>query len=655
MPPPQKKKRSNPPGINALIGKCSDETFSDFMRALGHEKHRSRCADDLRDDTMHLMHRLDLPAVGGGQISWEFLEPNRLIAHVIEACPQLAEAYARAANECAPTVDRPWKLRLCYDEYVPGDKLKAYSTRKAMVLGFNFVDLGEDILSKDYSWFIPIVTRQQYMKQVLGGWSHMLAKFLHVQLLGTHGLQTTGAVVMLNGSPLQIFANVESILGDYDGIRIGWDWKGSGSLRPNIRYSNVFKKNSDLAARIGDCVEITCTDQGALIQRSAQDFEDDVDLVLEAGTEFAAGRLTRARFEEIEQAAGQNWNPLGFASDPVLRRHCRPLDVLCGDWVHGVLNDGILCSEMRCFVNADEATLQDYEAFMKSDLRFPNHFMTKGKQLYRVFDSWRNTDEEFTKVKANASELLGLYSLMRHFIEKRFVDRPGYLAAERASFAACCKVVDTILLMKRGVINPKSASGRDSLSAAMFDHLRLHIAAYGDEFIKPKHSLNTNLPEQFFRIGVVDAFTIERLHLRIKPIAERAKNLPAFHSTVLGRVLHVQCKALASTELVSGLRGKIAPLSEEGVHVSRSLECASLKVSVDDVVCNDQMVGVVKACVSEGDGQLFVVIDHLQCLGRVTLHSHRFTSTGQLLAWRAESLFFPHSWYIDGADVVVIW
>ena len=109
-------------------------------------------------------------------------------------------------------------------------------------------------------------------------------------------------------------------------------------------------------------------------------------------------------------------------SDPVLRRHFRPLDVLCGDWVHGVLNDGILCSEMRCFVNADEATLQDYEAFMKSDLRFPNHFMTKGKQLYRVFDSWRNTDEEFTKVKANASELLGLYALMRHFIEKRFVD-----------------------------------------------------------------------------------------------------------------------------------------------------------------------------------------------------------------------------------------
>ena len=101
------------------------------------------------------MHRLDLPAVGGGQVSWEFLEPNRLIAHVIEACPQLAEAYARAANECTPTVERPWKLRLCYDEFVPGDKLKAYGTRKSMVLGFNFVELGEDLLSKDHSWFIP--------------------------------------------------------------------------------------------------------------------------------------------------------------------------------------------------------------------------------------------------------------------------------------------------------------------------------------------------------------------------------------------------------------------------------------------------------------------------------------------------------------------
>ena len=395
-----------------------------------------------------------------------------------------------------------------------------------------------------------------------------------------------------------------------------------------------------------------------LIERSVQNFEDDVDLVLEAGMEFAAGRLPRPRFKEIEKAAGQNWNPLGFVSDTVLRRHCRPLDVLNGDWVHGVLSDGIMCTEMTCFLRADgEASLQDYEAFMKSDLRFPKHFMTKGRKLWRVFDAWRNpTDQEdIIKIKGDASELLGLYALMRHFIEKRFAGRPGELVAERASFDACCKVVDTILLMKRGVIDPKSASGRDLLSAALFDHLRLHIAAYGDEHIKPKANLNTCLAWQFFSKGVFDAFTSERLHLRVKEVAERVKNTSTFSSSVLGRTMQRQIFALRNADLRSGLRGKIAPTLEEGVRVSLRLECASLKVAVEDVVCYDQMAGVVRACASDGDGQLFVIVAHLQCQGITTPHSHKFSTTEQLLVWRAESLHLPHAWYIDGLDVVVIW
>jgi len=52
----------------------------------------------------------------------------------------------------------------------------------------------------------------------LGGWSHMLAKFLRAQLLGAQGLRTSGALVMINGSPLQIYANVSGILPDYDGV-----------------------------------------------------------------------------------------------------------------------------------------------------------------------------------------------------------------------------------------------------------------------------------------------------------------------------------------------------------------------------------------------------------------------------------------------------
>jgi hypothetical protein len=46
-----------------------------------------------------------------------------------------------------------------------------------MVLSFNFEQLGNFVLQKDYSWMVPIIVRTSKMKTVLGGWSHMLKRF----------------------------------------------------------------------------------------------------------------------------------------------------------------------------------------------------------------------------------------------------------------------------------------------------------------------------------------------------------------------------------------------------------------------------------------------------------------------------------------------
>jgi len=141
-----------------------------------------------------------------------------------------------------------------------------------------------------------------------------------------------------------------------------WDWKGSNSMRPNLRFANVFKKGSDIAARIGNSQEITCADMALLVERSNEDFLADVDLLIDAGAEYAAGRLTHVRLKEFQKATRQTWNPLGFVSDLTLRQHCQPLDVLNADWVHGILSQ-----EMCCLFCADgEASLRDYVAFMKA-------------------------------------------------------------------------------------------------------------------------------------------------------------------------------------------------------------------------------------------------------------------------------------------------
>ena len=135
---------------------------------------------------------------------------------------------------------------------------------------------------------------------------------------------------------------------------------------------------------------------------------------------------------------------------------------------------------------------------MKGDLCFPKSYYTKGSHLWRIFDQHRNkAGEIMEKVRGDASELLGMYTLMRHFVELRFKDRADEMVNERASFNACCEVVDIFLKMKNAFVDCRSEEGCEGLENVIFAHLQLHIAAYGTDHIKPKHHLNHCLPKQF--------------------------------------------------------------------------------------------------------------------------------------------------------------
>ena len=81
--PPNKLRKV---GVHALLGTCSDAVLSLIIRTLADGEYlaRSRIADDLRSEVQQLMASVPLPSVDGGEILWEFLEPNRLLAHVVE-------------------------------------------------------------------------------------------------------------------------------------------------------------------------------------------------------------------------------------------------------------------------------------------------------------------------------------------------------------------------------------------------------------------------------------------------------------------------------------------------------------------------------------------------------------------------------------------
>ena len=55
-------------------------------------------------------------ATTDGEWEWTFLDPSRLIQHVVGSCPELGDMYRRAANQRKPTLEHPWRMLICFDE-----------------------------------------------------------------------------------------------------------------------------------------------------------------------------------------------------------------------------------------------------------------------------------------------------------------------------------------------------------------------------------------------------------------------------------------------------------------------------------------------------------------------------------------------------------
>lgn len=383
------------------------------------------------------------------------------------------------------------------------------------------------------------------------------------------------------------------------------------------------------------------------------ELDKTIDLLAGASERVAAGTMPAAKRNELQMMVGLNYNPTGMLADPRLRSHCSMLEVATYDWVHTMLSDGVLSVETQVLLKACEPLgirrthLHD---FLKDDRWcFPKHGKTKAKQLYRVFDSHRASASEPEKVKCSCAELLGLYGLLRHFVEVE-VGRPDEIRAELASFHAACRVVDCMLLAKRRLIDPAAAARQ--LDDAVQSHLALHVAAYGTGELKPKHHWLLDIPSQVLRDGcVLDAFVIERQHLLVKSVAEHIDNTKAFESSVLSSLCTV---LLNSDSVANGLKGKAAPLpGHPGVLVADGMHAFNFSVAVDDVVARGRAAGLVRACATE-QGDLFAVVEVLVHLRAIAGHAHAYRPSGGHEVWPMRELEQVLAWYADDGDSLVV-
>ena len=285
----------------------------------------------------------------------------------------------------------------------------------------------------------------------------------------------------------------------------------------------MLKKNSDLAWRAPGFVEVTCCDPRLLHKTTPEEFKNSCDLVAAAHASRRANQISRVMFDNIEKTEGMNYVPGGLAYDSRLRG-LGFFETITVDWVHTWLQDGVFTVEATLIVRAHGAasTPERLRTFLQLPWNFPKDMGSKGKLLWRVFSKHRLDDhDEVDKVRAAASELLGLYSLVRHFFATQ-VDHTPALQPNLDSFQACCDVLDCILAAKKHLVSPREVA--DTLRARIARFMRLHLACYGSDCMKPKHGWRWAIPEHFNRDDHVwDAFIIERLHLLAKETGTRVR------------------------------------------------------------------------------------------------------------------------------------
>ena len=178
-------------------------------------------------------------------------------------------------------------------------------------------------------------------------------------------------------------------------------------------------------------------------------------------------------------------------------------------------------------------------------------------------------------------------------------------------------MLDLIVKCKRGAIGIEQ--GAATLQAALERHLTLHVTAYGEDLVRPKHHWLYHVAPQFQRDGVIlDTFVVERGHLLVKRIAEHNKNTSCYESSVMAGVINQMFKNASVSNLCSGLRGGIAMW--DGLPVSNQMVVLGLQVAAGDIVFCSGSAGQVLACLSDGD-RLYALVDEMTCVEASNLPS----------------------------------
>lgn len=629
--------------VKRALPTASARTRRDIANATARQEHGVT-------NTVHLLVTERLPLDKHGvERQWTFFDPVMLVQYFLDNCKEFANLYAERLR----ANPGPWRMQVGMDEQTPGSKVNHDNRRKNMVICFNFLELGHDVLECDATWFIPVVVREEVYKHLHGGWSVPLRIFMRRLLLGPRSFTCAGALVTFSTEVapvtqgcLQLQARLSVALTDGEGLMKCLQWNGHGSLRPDFVNSNVFKKNGGMADEGLGYVEITCSDSTRIREWSDDAWHKNIDDVLACRQERAAGRITQTRLNQTITAAGFCPTADGLLADLELRAQNNFLQLWQYDSMHTAFQDGFMSQAMWLIVKIVSRVKynnQRCESLVSylNRCQFPMARSSQGRALVRVFTPLMlNKHEGHNALVANASVQFTLYPLIKDWALLEAHGEPS-LSEHLVVYLAACRIVDILKLIKHRRLSTFDA--KPQLVQAHDEWFTLHKALYGILYVKPKHEWMGTIAKRIDATEwLFDMFYIERQHRRVRVQAEMVKNMTNWESAVLMRVVDAQVTALqvedplrSSYRLVG--KGTQRP---EGAVTTRCV-CGGAELSRNDIVQNalDGAAGVVLECILGLDSVLRLRVEILRNVERGV-----WEQTPRQTLWLARDVFHPTAW-----------
>ncbi len=270
-----------------------------------------------------------------------------------------------------------------------------------MVVSYTFLELGEACwLHNIECW--NILTTILVTKYLPLGFSIFLRCLLrHLLFEGKlSNLTITGIPLQHhNGEARLMYARLTNCLGDADGLRAAYHWKGFRGLRCCLKHGNVLAEDSDLAHRCG-MVEITEADPRKFARTTPAEIDEITDTPIEMQRRVRSGSATKTRLEKLETAWGFVGNDFALLADRQLRSHVAPeslLDVATFDCLHCLLQDGIVVTETNCLLQTlgGDIVTEVKEFLQKGGWRLTcwRELRNRAAHLSKVFEDWRTSDD----------------------------------------------------------------------------------------------------------------------------------------------------------------------------------------------------------------------------------------------------------------------